>query len=86
VQAQGSANDGVTPLIIGGRDWASAWAIDEFGRPLRPVSGPGDCSRDPVSVQECAYRAGINIAMVAYTGNYKADQVHTPILLQRLER
>jgi len=37
-------------------------------------------------VQECAYRAGINIAMVAYTGNYKADQVHTPILLQRLER
>lgn len=86
VQAQGSANDGVTPLIIGGRDWAAAWAIDDFGRPLRPVNGRGDCSRDPVSVQECAYRAGINIAMVAYTGNYKADQVHTPILLQRLER
>lgn len=84
-QASGSANDGVTAIIIGGRDWAAAWALDEFGRPLRPTRGAGDCGRS-VTVQECAIRAGINIAMVAYTGNYKADQVHTPILLQRLTR
>jgi hypothetical protein len=85
VQADGGANDGVTPLIIGGRDWAGAWATDDFGRPLRPLRGAGDCGRN-VSTQECAVRAGINMAMLAYTGNYKADQVHAPILLQRLRR
>jgi hypothetical protein len=85
VQAGGRANDGVTPLIIGGRDWASAWATDEIGRPLRPVSRRGGCGDDE-SVQECAWRAGINIVMVAYTGNYKSDQVHAPILLERLGR
>lgn len=80
VQASGGANDGVTPLIIGGRDWAGAWATDAFGRPLRPMPSGGERAR------EMAYRAGINIVMVAYTGNYKSDQVHTPILLERLGR
>ncbi|HPE31832.1 MAG TPA: DUF4159 domain-containing protein [Parvularculaceae bacterium] len=78
VQAAGGANDGVTPLIIGGRDWAGAWAADDYGRPMRPMSRGGERER------ELAYRAGINIVMVAYTGNYKSDQVHTPILLERL--
>ncbi len=27
-------NDGVTPVVIGGNDWAAAWAIDD-GRPRR---------------------------------------------------
>lgn len=80
VQSHGEANDGVTPLIIGGRDWAGAWATDSFGRPLRPIPRGGERTR------EMAYRAGINIVMVAYTGNYKSDQVHTPILLERLGR
>ena len=74
------ANDGVTPVIIGGRDWAGAWAIDQFGRPVRsvPTSNP--------RAREMAYRAGVNIVMVAFTGNYKSDQVHTPVLLERLGR
>lgn len=72
------ANDGVTPVIIGGRDWAGAWAVDSLGRPVRPMGQGGPRAR------EYAYRAGINIVMVAFTGNYKSDQVHTPILLQRL--
>ncbi len=72
------ANDGVTPVIIGGRDWAGAWAIDSFGRPMRAMPQGGS--------RELAYRAGINMVMVAFTGNYKSDQVHTPILLQRLDR
>ncbi|MEM9705060.1 MAG: DUF4159 domain-containing protein [Pseudomonadota bacterium] len=80
VQATGAANDAVTPLIIGGRDWAGAWASDDFGRPLLP-SGPGGARR-----REMALRAGVNIVMVAFTGNYKSDQVHTPILLKRLGR
>ena len=79
VQADTSgANDGVTPLIIGGRDWAGAWASDSFGRPVRPMGRGGERGR------ELAYRAGVNIIMVAFTGNYKSDQVHTPILLERL--
>ena len=42
VQAAGGANDGVTPLIIGGRDWAGAWAADDYGRPMRPMSRGGE--------------------------------------------
>ncbi len=79
VQADASAAaDGVTPLIIGGRDWAGAWATDDLGRPLRPMPRGGERAR------ELAYRAGVNMVMVAFTGNYKSDQVHTPILLERL--
>ena len=29
-------------------------------------------------------RAGVNIVMYTLTGNYKADQVHVPALLERL--
>ncbi len=79
VAAQTSgANDSVTPLIIGGRDWAGAWASDFLGRPVKPMGLGGERAR------ELAYRAGVNIVMVAFTGNYKSDQVHTPILLERL--
>ena len=31
-----------------------------------------------------AFRAGVNIVMYTLTGNYKADQVHVPALLERL--
>ncbi len=80
VQAGGGPNDSVTPIIIGGRDWAGAWASDDAARPLYPMAAGGERAR------EIAYRAGINMVMVALTGNYKSDQVHTPILLQRLGR
>ena len=72
------SNDGVTPVIIGGRDWAGAWATDSLGRPVKPMGQGGERAR------ELSYRAGVNIVMVAFTGNYKSDQVHTPILLERL--
>lgn len=80
VQAGGGPNDSVTPIIIGGRDWAGAWARDEAARPLYPMAVGGERAR------EFAFRAGVNMVMVALTGNYKSDQVHTPILLQRLGR
>lgn len=81
----GGSNDGVTSVIIGGRDWAGAWASDQFGREIRQM---GQWSR-PAAIcsggkRECAYRAGVNMVMVAFTGNYKSDQVHTPVLLERL--
>jgi len=73
-------NDGVTPVVIGGNDWASAWAVDENGWPLLPVGrgAAGDQQR------EYAYRFGVNLIMHVLTGNYKSDQVHVPALLERL--
>jgi hypothetical protein len=73
-------NDGVTPVVIGANDWASAWAVDDYGAPLLPVGrgGAGETQR------EYAYRFGINLVMYVLTGNYKSDQVHVPALLERL--
>ncbi len=70
--------DGVSPVIIGGNDWAAAWAIDSTNHPMsEPVPG-GEIQR------EMALRFGINLVMYALTGNYKTDQVHAPALLERL--
>lgn len=73
-------NDGVSPVVIGGNDWAAAWAMDAEGRPLYPVGRgyAGDRQR------EMAYRFGVNLVMYVLTGNYKSDQVHVPALLERL--
>jgi hypothetical protein len=73
-------NDGVTPVIIGGNDWAAAWAVDNRGVALLPV-GRGFAGERQ---REMAYRFGINIIMHVLTGNYKSDQVHVPALLERL--
>ena len=73
-------NDGVTPVVIGGNDWAAAWAVDEIGAPLLPV-GRGMAGERQ---REIAYRFGINLIMHVLTGNYKSDQVHVPALLERL--
>ena len=73
-------NDGVSPIVLGGNDWAAAWAIDEDGNPMRPV-GRGSTGEQQ---REFAYRFGVNLIMYAMTGNYKSDQVHVPALLQRL--
>jgi hypothetical protein len=74
----GGANDGVSALIVGGNDWAAAWAIDADRRPLAAMV-PGGAQQ-----REMAYRFGINVVMYTLTGNYKADQVHVPALLERL--
>ena len=73
-------NDGVTPVIIGGHDWASAWAVDEQGRPLVRL-GMGVSGEQQ---REMAYRFGVNLITHVLTGNYKSDQVHVPALLERL--
>jgi len=36
--------------------------------------------------REMALRAGVNLVVYALTGNYKADQIHVPALLERLGR
>ncbi|WP_208354068.1 DUF4159 domain-containing protein [Pseudaestuariivita rosea] len=73
-------NDGVTPVVIGGNDWAAAWAIDENGRHLYPI-GRGYAGERQ---REIAMRFGVNLIMHVLTGNYKSDQVHVPALLDRL--
>ncbi len=73
-------NDGVTPVVIGGNDWAAAWATDDSGVPLVPI-GRGFAGEQQ---REIAYRFGINLLMHVLTGNYKSDQVHVPALLERL--
>jgi hypothetical protein len=73
-------NDNVTPVIIGGNDWASAWARDERGNPLYPIGRGYSGERQ----REIAYRFGVNLVMHVLTGNYKSDQVHVPALLDRL--
>ncbi|WP_416897280.1 MAG: DUF4159 domain-containing protein [Minwuia sp.] len=72
------ANDGVSPLVIGGADWAAAWAMDRNGWPIAALSGGG------LEQREMSYRFGVNLVMYALTGNYKADQVHVPAILERL--
>ena len=71
-------NDGVASVIVGGNDWAGAWASDGRGQPLYPVVPGGEPQR------EQAYRFGVNLVMYALTGNYKTDQVHVPAILERL--
>ncbi len=75
---QAAASDGVSSIIIGSNDYAAAWATDAAGNPRFPVSPGGEGQR------EFAWRTGINVMMYALTGNYKADQVHVPALLERL--
>ena len=62
-----SGRDGVSSVMIGGNDWAAAWA-----------------DTHPSRRQEMALRFGINLVLYALTGNYKADQIHVPFILERL--
>lgn len=83
-QAEGmpfrNLNDGVTPVVIGGNDWARAWAMSPTGSFLYPV-GRGQAGERQ---REFALRFGVNLIMHVLTGNYKSDQVHVPALLDRL--
>jgi hypothetical protein len=77
-QRPARGGDGVSPLIITSNDLAGAWAIRPDGQPMLPLT-PGEPRQ-----REFAYRAGVNIVMYTLTGNYKADQVHAPALIERL--
>jgi hypothetical protein len=83
-QAEGmpfrNLNDGVSPVVIGGNDWAGAWATTSSGAPLLPVGRGFGGERQ----RELANRFGVNLVMHVLTGNYKSDQVHVPELLERL--
>ena len=73
-----TAGDGVSSILITSNDLAGAWATRPDGQPMLPLV-PGEPRQ-----REFAFRAGVNIVMYTLTGNYKADQVHVPALLERL--
>jgi hypothetical protein len=72
------AGDGVSSILITSNDFAGAWAVRPDGQSMLPLV-PGEPRQ-----RDFAFRAGVNIVMYALTGNYKADQVHIPALLERL--
>jgi hypothetical protein len=72
------AGDGVSSILITSNDLAGAWAVRQDGQAMLPL-----VSAEPRQ-RELAFRAGVNIVMYTLTGNYKADQVHVPALLERL--
>jgi len=76
--AEDRVNDGVSTVIVGGNDWAGAWAVDKNCQPQFAVVHGGERQR------EMALRFGVNLVMYVLTGNYKSDQVHVPAILERL--
>ena len=70
--------DGVSPIMITSNDMIGAWAVEPTGGFSLPTVPP-----DPLQ-RSHAFRVGVNVAMYTLTGNYKADQVHVPALLERL--
>src|SRR3984893_7979772 len=72
------AGDGVSSILTTSNDLAGAWAVRQDGQAMLPL-----VSAEPRQ-RELAFRAGVNIVMYTLTGNYKADQVHVPALLERL--
>jgi Domain of unknown function (DUF4159)/Aerotolerance regulator N-terminal len=72
------AGDGVSSILITSNDFAGAWAMRQDGQAMLPL-----VSAEPRQ-REFAFRSGVNIVMYTLTGNYKADQVHVPALLERL--
>ena len=77
-QRPARAGDGVSSIIITSNDFAGAWAMRPDNQPMLPLV-PGEPRQ-----REFAFRAGVNIVMYTLTGNYKADQVHAPALIERL--
>jgi hypothetical protein len=77
-QRPARAGDGVSTILITSNDLAGAWAIRPDGQAMLPLV-PGESRQ-----REFAFRAGVNIMMYILTGNYKADQVHMPALIERL--
>ncbi|WP_409360844.1 DUF4159 domain-containing protein [Bartonella heixiaziensis] len=75
-----ATGDNVSSLLITANNLAGAWALDEKGTWKYPL-----IPNDPMQ-RLWAFRAGLNIVIYVLTGNYKADQVHVPALLERFKR
>ena len=68
----------MSSVIVTGNDLSAAWAVDSKDTAYIELEN------DIVRQREHALRFGVNIAMYALAGNYKADQVHAAALIERL--
>ncbi|WP_208437331.1 DUF4159 domain-containing protein [Bartonella taylorii] len=75
-----ATGDNVSSLLITANNFSGAWALNEKGMWKYPL-----IPNDPMQ-RLWAFRAGLNIVIYVLTGNYKADQVHVPALLERFKR
>jgi len=73
-----AANDRITSVIIGGNNWAAAWSGDASDLARYVVEPDGEAQREE------AYKFGVNLLMIALTGNYKSDQIHVSRILERI--
>ena len=79
-------NPGLETLDYNGRiaviydrdDLLGVWEEDALGRPLYPVIPGGGLQR------ELGKRLTLNIILYALTGDYKADAVHQPYLIEKM--
>lgn len=69
---------GRTAVVYSRNDILGALVKDALGRPLYECVPGGEAQRDR------AQKLALNIVMYALTGNYKADAVHQPFLLQKM--
>ncbi len=69
---------GRTAVIYSRNDLLGTWLKDALGNPLYPCLPGGESQRHN------ARKLTMNILMYALTGNYKADAVHQPYLLQKM--
>lgn len=76
----GNGRDGVSPVIIGGNDWAAGWAV------TTAEGAQVELENDMARQREMAMRFGVNLVMYTLSGNYKSDQVHAAALVERLGR
>ncbi|CBI75985.1 conserved membrane protein of unknown function [Bartonella clarridgeiae 73] len=75
-----TTGDNVSSLLITANNFTAAWALNEKGMWKYPL-----IPNDPMQ-RLWAFRAGLNIVIYTLTGNYKADQIHVPALLERFNR
>lgn len=80
-QHSAQGRDNVSSVIIGSNDWVGSWADSYKKSSMNRYRADYDAQQ-----QEMALRFGVNLVMYALTGNYKADQVHIPHILERLDQ
>lgn len=64
-------------VVYSRHDLGGAWARDNLGSWLHPVTPGGEDQR------ERAIRLGVNVVMYALCLDYKDDQVHAPFIMRR---
>ncbi len=70
--------DGRIAIIYDRNDLLGVWEEDALGKPLYPAIPGGSLQR------ELGKRLTLNIILYALTGDYKADAVHQPYLMEKM--